>query len=229
MAKSARINQNAINKYFGERIVERTPRKKQARRYYLIVCEGEKTEPNYFESLKNKLPKEMVKRIIIKGEGKNCMSLLKDAESKVEERYSSGLPPFYHVWLVFDKDSFDDFDETINAVKEKSKTKQHWHSAWSNEAFELWYLLHFETHFAGISRTEYQEKIEKCMKNIGVSRKYKKNAEDMYDILKPLQENAIKNAKIALKSQKNKGILESQMNPATTVHLLVEKLISYIE
>ncbi len=30
-------------------------------------------------------------------------------------------------------------------------------------------------------------------------------------------------------SQSAPNILESQMNPATTVHLLVEKLISYIE
>lgn len=27
------------------------------RRYYLIICEGEKTEPNYFKSLKAALPK----------------------------------------------------------------------------------------------------------------------------------------------------------------------------
>ena len=27
------------------------------RKYFLIVCEGEKTEPNYFESLKQDLPK----------------------------------------------------------------------------------------------------------------------------------------------------------------------------
>ena len=30
---------------------------KSKRRFFLIVCEGEKTEPNYFESLKNDLPK----------------------------------------------------------------------------------------------------------------------------------------------------------------------------
>ena len=30
---------------------------KNKRKYYLIVCEGEKTEPNYFKSLKNALPK----------------------------------------------------------------------------------------------------------------------------------------------------------------------------
>lgn len=26
------------------------------RKYYLIVCEGVKTEPNYFKQLRNKLP-----------------------------------------------------------------------------------------------------------------------------------------------------------------------------
>ena len=27
------------------------------RKYYLIVCEGEKTEPNYFQGMKDDLPK----------------------------------------------------------------------------------------------------------------------------------------------------------------------------
>ncbi len=66
------------------------------------------------------------------------------------------------------------------------------------------------------------------LKKLGVNRKYKKNSEDMYDLLKPLQEQAIKHAKQMLKAQEEKSIPPHQMNPATTVHLLVEELISYI-
>ncbi len=43
------------------------------RRYFLIVCEGEKTEPNYFEAISNQLPKDMVKRITIVGTGRNTV------------------------------------------------------------------------------------------------------------------------------------------------------------
>ena len=66
------------------------------------------------------------------------------------------------------------------------------------------------------------------MKNIGISRSYKKNAEDMYDLLEPLQDNAIKNAECALLTQESRNIAPSQMNPATKVHLLVKELIRYI-
>ncbi|MEC3879226.1 RloB domain-containing protein [Parapedobacter sp. 10938] len=48
------------------------------RRYYLIVCEGEKTEPNYFEGLKGDLPKGVLThyRIDIAGTGRNTLSLI---------------------------------------------------------------------------------------------------------------------------------------------------------
>jgi hypothetical protein len=176
------------------RTPERVSKKKPKRRYYLLVCEGEETEPNYFEALKQRLPKEMVNRITVDGEGKNCLSLLKSAEKLVEKRYSSNQPRYYFVWLVFDKDDFNDFDNTI--FKAEAKKKEKWLCAWSNEAFELWYLLHFNTHSAAIDRNAYQNKIKECMKQIlGVKRPYKKNAEDMYDLLESLQNNAIKNAK----------------------------------
>ena len=36
---------------------------KPKRKNYLIVCEGEKTEPNYFKSLKSSLPKGVLEVI----------------------------------------------------------------------------------------------------------------------------------------------------------------------
>ena len=38
------------------RVVGQRPK----RRFFLIVCEGEKTEPNYFEAIRLKLPKDMM-------------------------------------------------------------------------------------------------------------------------------------------------------------------------
>lgn len=232
MATAAIVDKVKIGKFIQQRTVFRHPKKKPPRRYYLIVCEGEKTEPNYFEALKKRLPKDMVKRICIKGEGKNTLSLIGSAEKEVEKRYLTNLPPFYHVWLVFDRDSFpeSDFNDTIRKSTQKTRPqKQYWHCAWSNEAFELWYLLHFDAHVSPISRQAYQAKLESCLKKIGVNRKYKKNAIDMYEILEELQQNAIKNAEITLKKQQEREIPFSQMNPATTVHNLVKELIRYID
>lgn len=51
------------------------------RRYYLIVCEGSKTEPNYFEGLKQDLPKGILTafQIDIEGTGRNTISLIDEA------------------------------------------------------------------------------------------------------------------------------------------------------
>jgi len=51
----------------------------------------------------------------------------------------------------------------------------------------------------------------------------------MYSLLEPLQEIAMANAKRLLTQQKKTNVPPSQMNPATTVHMLVEELISYLD
>lgn len=54
---------------------------KSKRRFFLIVCEGEKSEPNYFESFKNNLPKGVLNVCAFKivGTGHNTVSLVNKA------------------------------------------------------------------------------------------------------------------------------------------------------
>ena len=56
MARKVKID-NAILKRLQRKETKRVENSKTKRRYVLIVCEGEKTEPNYFKSLKDSLPK----------------------------------------------------------------------------------------------------------------------------------------------------------------------------
>lgn len=48
------------------------------RMYYLIICDGEETEPNYFEGLKQDLPIGVLTacQIDIEGTGRNTQSLV---------------------------------------------------------------------------------------------------------------------------------------------------------
>ena len=90
------------------------------------------------------------------------------------------------------------------------------------EAFELWYILHFEYHNAGMSRTEYQRKLDSLL-----GRRYNKNDENMYDDLIGHQHNAIRNAeKLAIINQEIRS--KARANPGTNVHTLVMELNSYI-
>lgn len=63
--------------------------------------------------------------------------------------------PFDRIWVVFDKDDFNDFNEAIKLAKDFS-----FNCAWTNEAFELWYFLHFQYLDAAISRHDYIIKLQ---------------------------------------------------------------------
>lgn len=85
-------------------------REREQRQRILIVCEGEKTEPNYFEAIRRRLPRHVV-TLHIEGLGANTLSLVRKAQ-EIRGQYSRMDPPLDQVWAVFDRDSFppDDFD-----------------------------------------------------------------------------------------------------------------------
>jgi len=121
---------------------KRSPNSLKLQEKILIVCEGEKTEPNYFMSINRFLPPGVVE-IDIYGEGENTLSLVDTAIShkKRVNRKAKSCPltrPYDQCWVVFDRDSFkaDAFDNAIYKAEAND-----FNVAYSNEAFELWYLL----------------------------------------------------------------------------------------
>ncbi len=189
---------------------------REERKRFLIVCEGAKTEPHYFEAF-NKILQQHVVQLDIHGEGANTLSLVARAQHIRDSRLS-GDYPFDQVWVVFDRDSVesDDFDNAIHKAKSAGM-----HCAWSNEAFEIWYILHFEYRNTGMSRTEYQSALSDLL-----GEPYQKNAPDMY--LKLLrygkQAQAVTWARKLHDEFLTFGTPPSQSNPCTTVFLLVEEL-----
>ena len=172
----------------------------------LIVCEGEKTEPNYFKSFR-------ITSADIIGKGFNTESLVNFAKEQ-EEKAKEEKIPYDQIWCVFDKDSFS--KTKFNTAIQQAETYG-FKIAYSNECFELWYLLHFEYITSALTREQYNKKLTKLLKE-----EYKKNSMDMYDVLLPKQKQAIRNAKKLLKNFSNNSFAE--YNPSTTVYLLVEEL-----
>jgi hypothetical protein len=171
---------------------------------FLILCEGERTEPNYFRAFR--VPADV--QVTIIGEGYNTLSLVRRAvELAREQRYDQ-------VWCVFDRDSFS--LETFNAALELAG-RQGFHVAYSNEAFELWYLLHFHFYQTGVTRAQYISMLSEQLR-----RHYRKNDPGLYALLFSRQPDAIRNARnlLALYVPPNPG----RDNPSTTVHVLVEEL-----
>ena len=91
--------------------------------------------------------------------------------------------------------------------------------AWANEAFELWYLLHFDYHDTCISRDDYRKKLRQS------GLEYDKADEMIFEKLNARQATALKFAH-KLESRWNelgKSFPEREC-PSTSVHKLVEFL-----
>lgn len=188
---------------------------------FLIVCEGERTEPNYFRELvRDKYSEVRAEEIV--GEGRSTCSLVKRAEEiKTTLEYQRQLK-FDRTWVVFDKDDFNDFNEAIKLANEKS-----FMSAWSNEAFELWYLLHFVYLDAALSRSDYVKKLEnEIRKNDNYKNyTYRKNDKNIYSILQRIGDEAL----AKMRAARLRKMFESNTNykshkPCTCVDILVEEL-----
>ncbi len=217
MARTIKID-NALQKRFAKQA--KKPKIREVVTYFLIVCEGEKTEPNYFKSF----PKQVGKTIYdITFEG-GGISTIKVVEKAIELREKS-TQKYDRVWAVFDRDSFK--ASSFNSAILKAEANNIG-CAWSNEAFELWYLLHFHNRITAMKREEYQKAIEEAVNSkLGKKKKpfkYKKNDTEMYSLLNKVgdQKHAIKWAKDL--SLKIDGEKFATYNPQTMVFKLVEEL-----
>lgn len=185
------------------------------RKYFLIVTEGEKTEPNYFKGIMDLLPPELVEVKIV-GEGKNTIQVVQRAiDLRNQRKNSLGLPNYDEVWAVFDKDDFP--EKKFNGAIELAH-KENIKPAYSNEAFELWFVLHFQNLHAAVPRSQYIEILEKILE------RYSKNDPLIYKTLNERgdEKRAIKWAKTLLK--KFQGVNPAKSNPTTKVHELVISL-----
>ncbi len=187
----------------------RTVNVRDVRQSFLIVCEGEKTEPYYFQSFD-------VINTVVKVVGAGCDPYC--VVEKALENKKHAEEPYDQVWVVFDRDTFppERFNKALALAKNNDIQV-----AYSNEAFELWYVLHFEYLHTGISRQDYIKKLSQHLGNT-----YTKNTKALYDYLLPQQQQGIRNAEKLLQSYKPP--CPEHDNPSTTVHLLVKQLNRFL-
>jgi hypothetical protein len=190
----------------------------------LIVCEGENTEPSYFNQFK--LSSATVKPI---GEGYNTISLVNRAIHLANEK------SYDQVWCVFDKDDFSesDFNNAILIAKANN-----FGLAYSNQAFEYWLILHFNDHQGGgMHRDDYDDRINKLIKPFKVSYDGKKSKiidEDFFELLDGIDKKTNeKRVDLAIKRAERNYNHHNHSNPSkeestTTVHELVKELLKYI-
>jgi hypothetical protein len=219
MARIAKID-NVWKKRFERKEKKRVVEIRTKLVYYLIICEGAKTEPNYFLALEKELPRGTVE-LRIEGTGRNTIGLVNYA---IKQR-DIAFRKYDRVWAVFDKDDFpeDNFNGAINKASANDIN-----CAWTNEAFELWFLLHFQFVNTGMNREDYKAYLEReIQKQSGnADYKYLKNDPKTYLILKTHGnlKQAIEWAKL-LKQNHNDQRYATH-NPCTLVHELIEELFN---
>ena len=121
---------------------------------FLIVCEGVRTEPDYFKAFR--MTTATVKAI---GQAMNTISLvnkaisIRDTEQKKKHYYDQ-------CWVVFDKDDFPakDFNQAIILAQ-----KNGFRVAYSNQAFEYWFLLDFNLYRGPLHRQNYADMLSKLI------------------------------------------------------------------
>lgn len=192
-----------------------------ARDRILIVCEGSKTEPHYFEGARINYRLTATDVEIC---GKECGSAPISVVNYALVKFNDNKGLYKHVFCVFDRDQHESYEEALALVHKYSKNG--FHAIHSIPSFEFWLLLHFKH-----SRSAYVKKGKKSpgdvvlgdlnllfTQNIGTA--YVKGLENVFFVLLTRVEDAVKRSRLCI----NDAEITNEPNPTTYVHDLINVL-----
>jgi hypothetical protein len=184
---------------------------KQQKIHIWIICEGENTEPGYFDAVRKLYPDANCHRPIPGGKPGECvaraMRLRKDLIK--EGKWRSGD----QIWVVFDRDTHGCFDAAIAQCPRNS-----FHVGRSNPCFELWLILHVEECQRACCTDEAERHLE--LKRPDYERRGTKTMD--FDTLVKDVEMAEARAEKLLELNRRDG--DEFRSPSTTVHHLTQAI-----
>lgn len=196
----------------------------------MILTEGTKTEPYHFEGFKKAIESTGRKVVLIEiiGVGQATTKLLPFADELIEKYHLEKAD----IWLLTDKDDFpdDQFNQLVIQCVRRNRTchlNNYWHCAWSNECFELWFILHFSFYQAAATREDYYCLLKEQFRKLGFTG-YRKNSPDIFDLLVRYgsPKSAIRFARKLY--EEKKSLSPAKALPCTTVYELVMELARYL-
>jgi hypothetical protein len=187
----------------------------------LVVCEGAKTEPNYFKEMRNAY---RLSTANIKICGKECGSDPLSVVTYAIEKFREDRD-YDRVYCVIDRDKHTTFDAAIDKLLQTKLGKGISFTAITSiPCFEIWLLLHF---CYTTRQFEVQGNSSNCklviaeLDKIEKLKGYSKGARNIFSLTKDFLSKAIHNAKQLQISNKTSGT----NNPSTNMHELIEYLI----
>lgn len=237
-SKAANLRKGAKSKD----VIERPQIIRKYKQFFLIVCEGEKMEYEYFKQFKDQFPeKTMYLEPVGAGvDGKGTVDRAIEEKKNLINKYNKS---FDFVWVVFDKDNagISDGNRARFELAHSLADQNNIEIALSNECFELWLLLHFievnaeipiPRRSADFSEQSLYSLFYSALREIPKYETYEYN-HDRYDplVLEIIQKHgneelAMQRAEALLKHHENIPPIEA--NPSTTVYKLVRVLRDWI-
>jgi hypothetical protein len=156
---------------------ERKPGDRASCDRILIVCEGSKTEPNYFKEIRAAYHlREDVVVILSSTTGTDSIQVVECAkeifESGIPAKIRPGkpIPPLYfeQIFAVFDRDDHESYSNALRKaasldgkLKNKQKQPVSFKAIPSVPCFELWLLLHYKDVQAPLHRKEVMKRLKR--------------------------------------------------------------------
>jgi len=184
----------------------------------LIVCEGEKTEPQYLKGLQKFHRLSNANITIVPGDGNDPVSIVKHAL----EAYRRAGDDFNRVYCVFDRDGHANYQEALDLVANSPLSRKgKLFAITSVPCFEIWVLLHFAYTTAAFVTAGGRSACDNVIGAIrGHAPEYQKALAGTFEQLEPRLDRALTHANRL--AQHNRDT--DSPNPATKVHELVEYL-----
>ena len=197
------------------RDIKRPPPKHNSRDRVLIICEGSKTEPNYFEELRDHLKLDTAKVEVDGSSGSSPKSVVEYAK----RRYLQDNE-YERIYCVFDQDSHATYGQALNTLNAQQPAGV-FHAITSVPCFEYWLLLHFTFTTKPYAHSGTRSPADCVMDDLKqYIPAYDKGNRQIYAKLRDKTELAIKYAERA----SQQAIQIQTDNPTTEVY----KLVTYL-
>ena len=182
----------------------------------LIVCEGEKTEPNYFAGLRRHHDLSSLNVAILAARRSDPLAIVHFAEQK------ANLESYNRIYCVFDLDRLANVDRALKKIATlDAGGSGRWYAVTSMPCFEIWVLLHFKYTSSPYSSAGGRSACDNVVAHVRQHLpNYAKGDQTVYDQIKDRTGNAVTNAERLAVHNSGAG----SHNPATRVHELVDYL-----
>lgn len=204
--------------------LERLQRERTKGPRFLIVCEGQKTEPYYFSEFCEHHWLRTPRVRISPGEyGSSPGGVVRYAVDLYDEDAKLGPDRYDSVFCVIDRDTHSTYDAAVNRIEELNAEGKPFVAIPSIPCFEYWLLLHFtytRQPFHATGKKSICEAVIRELRKQSGFRGYDKGQKGIYIRLKEQTATAIKHAQRAEEDARKIG----EDNPTTRIHKLVIEL-----